>query len=132
MKKLLATLLFLSLPAFAQESGSVSLSAAEQAAAERGRITYNVHICEKNNLAANCTNAQLTAAGSSDQVAPNTTAGRLAIVKQFGLNGMPSASDQQYILARQKVRWASATQQQRDDYCINVLGLGGGCDPFAR
>jgi hypothetical protein len=76
MRRLLfvGSLLFLAVPALAQESYSFSATAAQVARINRARMVHNVAVCFRFNLAATCTQAQACTAAQAPGGAACTAA----------------------------------------------------------
>jgi hypothetical protein len=113
-----------------QETYSLPATAPQVAIVDAARVQHNVDICERNGLAANCTQAQVDAAPSPKQggtIYADSLAGRQAYVRSLVIGAIPAAAKD----AGRKFRWAGLTQTQRDAYCAS-LGESAGCDPFAR
>lgn len=140
MKNLvLASLLFLALPALSQEVWpQKNATAGEVARAECFRVEYNIARCETAGLKAGCTQAAINAlewpeGAEIPQLLNDAPAVRREIALSIGFGYLPVATSDRCKLVRQKVRWYSVlTQEQRDNYCTTVAGEAAGCYPFAR
>lgn len=135
----LGVLLFIAALSLAATSASAqepwpsqTATAAQVEAAETARLIYNAETCRERQLPVGCTQAQVDASSSPIALAPNTAAGRAAVVRGFITRYTPAATSPFVVRIKKELKWNSWTQPKRDDYCVSVLEKPADCNPFSN
>ena len=131
MKKLLAVLIVLAVPAVAQETYSIEATAGQELKVNRARILTNRRACTSIGLPKTCTQADVDVLAPVPAVVifPDSLAGRTDFLKGILAENIKAMGDA--IIAQERVDFCdwfevTATAAQRNAVC-NAAGLLDNC-----
>lgn len=127
MKKLVALLFLMALPAFATDY-TVTTTANQDTILERARLRANANLCIAVGLPTSCTRAQAIAKDPAAGADYANTIGAFITKRVKDVIATERAiSDAEDITVFEQA-WAAASQAARDSACV-TLGLPAGCKP---
>lgn len=127
MKKLVALLFLMALPAFATDY-TVTTTANQDTTLERARLRANAAVCTAVGLPTSCTRAQAIAKDPVIGADYANTIGSFVTKRVKDVIATEKAISDAEDITTFEQAWAAASQAARDSACV-TLGLPAGCKP---